>query len=189
MAQSTFFGSQDSIAEEVAALRLKDEAAVRVAKAGIPVPKQPDKSLYQEFPGDITDIPDKDLGRFLGIYEAEAAWTGYCIARREIDQEHAQLLLEFAKNKMSCQFRAQFPQESATQLKERVGADSFYLACVMEVKSLEADLKLLNSSKESFERYAKAISREITNRKDSRESYPVRRVTAPGQEDVFVNHG
>lgn len=167
MVSKEFQNINKSIQEEVTELKLKDQAATRLLKAGIPKVKQPKAENYLEFPEDVSEIPSKDLGKYLGIYESEAGWVSYCIARREIDLAHAKVLLVFVYNTLLSN-RVDKP----TERKMKVEADDFYLGCKMEVTDMEADISLLKASRDNLERYAKAVSREMTNRKTTIECFP-----------------
>lgn len=170
------------IKAELEDLKIKNQAEARLKKAEVPLAKKPNKEKYEAFPDDITDIPDQDLGRFLGVYEAECAWVRYLIARREIDQEYGNMLLGHVYAKLFISSAG-----GATEKKAEVLADDFYLKCQKEIIEVAADLKLLYASLEACERYAKSISREMTMRRDQNWT---NRSTLPGRsEEEKARHG
>lgn len=175
---------QVSIKDEVKQLKIKEQAESRLVKAGIPKPKKPTQEVL-DFPDDVTSIPDVDLGMYLGMYEASAAWTYYCISRREIDLEHAKVLMSFVQSKLLTDITG----KTKTERLEKIITNDFYLDCVMELQGIVADLKLLEASKSSVHRYSRSISREITNRGLTSDAFPKRRVALVNtdQEGVFGN--
>lgn len=182
-----FMTKQKTIKQEIEDWKLQSKAERKLLKADIPAPKRLKRSLYLDFPDDVTEIPDKELGHYLGIYESQAAWISYCRARREIDLEHGRILLDYVYAKLLIS-----KEGKTTEQKAQVEADPFYNKCKLEFLEIEADLKMLNASLESCERYAKTISREITNRKDKVDYFPQRRtgsVLSDKQgEEVFHDH-
>jgi hypothetical protein len=148
-----------SIKAELVKYNSKQSAEGKLKKAEIPVVKKPSKNEFLPFPEDLSEVPGEDLGKYIGVYEAQLTWIGYCIARVEIDLEYARTLLGYVYSKIFSRLR-----ETATIRKAIVLSDEFYLQCQKEVLEVEVDLKMLRASYEMFEHYSKAVSREITNR-------------------------
>jgi hypothetical protein len=182
MISRKFQMKQTTLKEEVDRLKLKIDAEKRLQKAEIPSPKKPRKGILKEFPDDVTDIPDAELGEYMGIYEGQAAWISFCIARREIDYDHAKVLMDYLYNKIL----TSLPEAKVTEQRATVEANIFYVECKMEHLEIEADLKLLRSSLESFERYSKTISREISSRSSARDNFPYARTSTP--REVHHDH-
>lgn len=171
---STAFKShKKTVQEEVQDTKLRFEAEKRLKQAGIPAPTQPKVSSIEEFPLDVTEIPHQELGRYLGQYESMAAWVGYEVAQREIDLDHARILVDYVYG----QLLSSSGEGKASELKARVAGNDFYLQCRLELSEIEADLKVLRASLDTYERYARTISREITNRKAFTESFPAGRTS------------
>jgi len=187
MVSEDFLQLSKTIEKEVEELKLKDSATAKVAKAGIPPQTQPDITEYKAFPQDVTEIPNADLGFYLGIYEAEAGWLEYLISRRDIDLSHGLVLLEFVKNKILVKSRALHPSLKTAEHKERLLSDTFFLKSLLEIEDIKADLSILNASKNNFERYARTISREITSRKSAVENFPKGRVTSNTEQSTVFN--
>jgi hypothetical protein len=184
MISRKFQMKQKTLKEEVQTAKVKIKAEKKLQKAEIPAPKSVRKKNLPDFPEDITEIPDKELGYFMGAYEAQAAWIKYCISRREIDYEHGKLLLDFIFNKFYSKLEG-----TATERKSLVEGDIFYVNCKMEFLEIEADLKLLRASLESYERYSKSISREISSRGTTKDFFPKQRISTPTRGDeIFHDH-
>jgi hypothetical protein len=183
MISRKFQMNQKTLKEEVDSMQLKIDAEKRLLKAEIPTPKKPSKKIQLEFPDDLTDIPDKQLGQYLGVYESQASWIGYCIARREIDYDQGKLLLDYVYSKLMVESEGKLSQQKAS-----IESNTFYVECKLEFLEIEADLKLLRASLDAYERYAKAISREISNRGSMLGSFPTGRTSKTFQEDVFNDH-
>lgn len=177
MMSQEFLQSKISVKQEVETVKLKEISEAKLEQASIPRPKHPSKEHLKPFPDDITDVPNRELGAYIGMFESEASWVRYCVARREIDLLHAQSLLSFVYDKLYVQSKQS--KLTATDLKHIIQSDSFYKSCELEVIEIKADLKLLCATLTAYESYAKAISREITNRERDRESFPQGRVTKP----------
>jgi len=180
MLSKKFKDSSISLKEEVKNVSLKQESLKKLEKSQIPLPKKPQISLYKEFPKDITEVPKGELGGYIGIYEAEAAWISYCISQRKIDLRYARILLGYVYNKTMAIFSKD--RNKVTEVKNLVESDDFYVSCKMDVEEINSEISMLQTSLEACERYGKAISREITNRKDSSESFPSGRITGPFDE-------
>lgn len=163
-----------NLKEEVAdqAEKAKATSDEKLSKANIPRPAKPRKIL--DFPEDITDIPSDSLGEYIGVYESHAAWISYCLSRRRIDLDIGESLLEFLYNDLFCKVRG----GGATERKAAVLSDPFYFECSMELQEIRNEVKVLENSLESMERFSKAISREITSRKMSYDSFPAGRATS-----------
>lgn len=165
---TAFKTHKKSVQEEVQDVKLRFEAEKKLKQAGIPAPIQPKASEILDFPSDVTEIPHAELGRYLGQYESMAAWVGYEIAQREIDLDHSRILLDYVYG----QLLARGGEGKASEQKARVAGNEFYLQCRLEVVEVEAEIKVLRASLDTYERYARTISREITNRKAFTESFP-----------------
>lgn len=183
MISQEFINKEHSLKEEIKKQNLKDSAESRLLKVGIPRPQQPKQKEVKEFPEDVTSIPDGELGMYLGIYEASAAWTDYCISRREIDLLHAKILMKYVEGKLL----ATVPGKTKAERVEQISSDEFYCSCQLELVELESDIKLLDSSKGALQRYGKTISREISSRAAQLESFPKKRTgfLNTDQEEVF----
>jgi hypothetical protein len=168
---TAFKTHKKSVQEEVQDVKLRFEAEKKLKQAGIPAPIQPKASGISDFPNDVTEIPHSDLGMYLGQYESMAAWIGYEIAQKEIDLDHAKILLDYVYG----QLLSKGGEGKASEQKARVAGNEFYLQCRLEYTEIEADLRILRASLDTYERYARTISREITNRKAFTESFPVGR--------------
>lgn len=155
------FVKDREIIDEVKRKKFKSKSAERLSKLKIPKPIQPAEEIIEDFPKDITEVPKADLGRYLGVYEAESSWIGFCIAEKEIEQEHAKALLNYVYHRLHNKAPGK-----ATDKKSKVLADKFYTKCLLETNTLEADVKLLKASLVAYQSYSKAISREISNREE-----------------------
>ena len=181
MISRKFQMKQKTLKEEVDTLKNKFKTKGRMLRDEIPLPEKPVQKTLLKFPSDVTEIPNEDLGMYLGVYEAHAAWVSFCIAQKEIDCDIAKALLSFVYNKILTSAEGKITEQRAV-----VEGNSFYVSCKMELLDIEADLKLMEASLDSLNRYSKTISREISNRSFSRDSYPAGRVTT-GKE-IFYDH-
>jgi hypothetical protein len=152
-----------NIRDEVQRQNFRKKAEDFLEAVEIPKPKKIVKSEIPDMPEDVSSMTAEDLGKTHGIYEAECAWISFCIAKKEIDLSHAQKLLKFIYEKL-------LERETAgtiTEKKRRVEGAQFFLECQLEVSDVESQIKLLKASLVAYSAYAKALSREITNRNNS----------------------
>ena len=146
--------------DEVASNSIKAGDFTKIRQAGFKTPKRIVET--EAYPEDLTELPDAELGRYLGQYEGYSAWLGYLVSRLEIDLKQAEILLDFVKSKLISQAQGQI-----TVRKQIAESDDFYLECKLQVVTIDAELKLVKSSYDAYDRYARAISREISSRKNS----------------------
>ena len=169
------------IATEIKTIELKDRAIKKMKKAEIPLPTKPAADSFLAFPEDITDIANTQLGRYMGNYESQCGWIAYLLARREVDLDHANTLIVYVYAKL---FTNLSNDINPTNKKQIVESDPFYFECKMNVEEIKADLKLLKSQLSTMQGYSKAISREITSRKNSYESFAPGRPNVTGGGDI-----
>jgi hypothetical protein len=176
-----FIDQKHGITEEVETIKMKDTAYRNIELAEIPVPKNPGKDNFIPFPKDITEVLDKDLGRYLAVYQSFASWTRFCISRREIDLKHAKLLLDYVFSQRYTSYKG-----TATEKKVGVQGDTYYTKCSLEVLEIEADIDELRACLNSYQDYATAMSREMSNRKREHEVFSHNRAdTTIPQGEVF----
>jgi len=88
---------------------------------------------------------------------------------KNIDVDTAHEILDFLRKHKFSELR----EEKGT-IKEKeaiVESDSLYREALMELKQIEADLRVFKSSYVALDRYAKTISREITRREKASPYY------------------
>jgi hypothetical protein len=150
------------IKNQLEKLELKKNYESFLDKNNIPPIKKLKDNLYIDFPDDVSEIPREDLGRFLGIYESEAAWLSYLLVRKKIEEK-------IAKNIISSLYNELFINTSGSpaERKAQVLSNYYYIEYLNEVTIIEGEVEILNTSLSAQERYAKVISREISNREKS----------------------
>ena len=164
-----FLNQEIAIEEEVKSSKVKEEITQAMIKNGIPIPVKPSVEQYKKYmylPDDITSIHNQELGNYLAMYESQAAWLGYLVARKECEVRHAQTLLNFVFNKL-------VSSSTGTQIqikKASAEADPYYTQCKLEADEIVSEAAMLKSSLITMERYARVISREITSRKVANDS-------------------
>jgi hypothetical protein len=151
------FLDDNIVIDEIKRQAQKAKILVDVEKKNIPLPKKIDKENVPELPNDLSDIPDSEIGSVYLQYESMCAWINYQIAVQNIRIRHGERLLGFARAKRMKSLK-----------RGEIDQDEFYVNCAMDVDKLKGELGILESSYFGFERYAKAVSREITNRQNIR---------------------
>jgi len=139
--------------------KLIEKAKETLNSLEIPQAKKIKKDLIMEFPNDVSELPRGELGRYLGIYESEVAYIETSIAQREIDKEYAETILTYLYNSLLVSENG-----SPTERKAKVLGSKKYTKAVIARNKVIAELKLLKASSLSYQNYARAISREISNR-------------------------
>jgi hypothetical protein len=158
------FIKDQKIKEEIDRQKRRAEALKQLRRLKLPQPKEISEDDIIPFPENVTDVPSEDLGQYLAVYEGAVARIEWCIAEIEIEQDHAQELLDFIYNK---KYTEEYKDGTATERKMQVESDEFYLKCKLEVSVYEDQLKLMRKTSAAYQGYARSISREITSRKDT----------------------
>jgi hypothetical protein len=159
MFSQKFEDYEGSLSEEIKRLDLEQKTTSKLQKAKIPVAKPIDKIL--EIPGDLSELPWDKLGDFLMSYESHAGWIDYCMTRRKIDLDAANVLLDYLKNK-----KMTMMDNSKKLADKKAEIESLMIRYKLEILEIESDVKVLASLLKGTESKAKAISREITVRQN-----------------------
>lgn len=172
-----FKSSGCSIKDEIDSVKLRLQAERLAKEEEIPLPACPAKAKVLDFPDDVTEVPQSELGKYLGEYEAHAAWVRYQIACKEIEYDHGTVLMDYIHSKVILKYSGK-----QQEVKAQVATDPLYLDAKMEFIEIESELRILKASLDALERYSRTISREITNRIKTLESIPPGRCNTQERE-------
>lgn len=152
--------SRKSLKDSVTELSKKFGTDKKLRRAEVPVPEKP-TAHYKKFPENMADIPNKELGNYLGIYEAEASYIRHLVSAKEEEVALSDVLLDQIYNDLA----SRAPGEKPNEIKAYVKTHPIFLEARMEKIEIEAELSRLKSAFEACSSYSRAISREITNRR------------------------
>lgn len=125
-----------------------------------------------EFPEDITELTDEDVGRYLASYDSEVAYIRYLLSRAEVKFKYGKYILETFRKQLYALARAgNVTQRDAQSL---VDNNPQLMEAEMELMEIDAEKMLLDSRMDIFTRYSKLMSREITRRKKDIFMFPDR---------------
>lgn len=152
--------------------KFQNDSVDDLRKAGIFVPKKPESVLF-DAPNDLSEIADNMLANFLVNYESHSGWIRYCISLREIELDKFKKLYQIGKDMLSEQFSKNGAK--STDIKSLIGADESILEVEENILKISSDIKLMQATLEHIVNISKAISREITIRGYTNESYSYNR--------------
>ena len=153
-------GRKVSLKESVESLKKKFSTDKKLKKAEVPVPEKP-TAHYKKFPENMADIPSPELGNYLGVYEAEASYIRHLVSSKEEEVALAEVLLDQILNDLM----SRAPGERPNEIKNYAKTHPIFLEAKLEKVEIESELSRLKSAFEACNSYARAISREITNRR------------------------
>lgn len=149
------FLDDNIVLEEVKRQAHKRKILVETEKRSVPLPREVKTEEVPELPNDLSDVPDKEIGSVYLSYESMCAWINYQIAIQNIRIRHATRLVAFVRAKRMKSLK-----------RGEIDQDTFFVDCAIDLDKMKGELGVLESSYNAYESYARAISREITNRQN-----------------------
>lgn len=145
----------------------RQQAIAKLRKSGLVFPKQvtvPDEFLDDDgnliIPEDVSEIPTEELGRFLSVFTALAAYYDAVVSCADIDFTTAARVKEYIEAKTLLEMRG----DSVTEKKAARDLDEVVIRAQDWHDSQDAMFKLSKALLSGVERIIFLLSREITRR-------------------------
>lgn len=141
--------------------KLRAYAMQSIKKAGLPAPvRLPEITKSQQFPSNMTDLSPEQVRSQMSYWTAQAGRAGHELALAETDVIHVKNLIDqhsrFAK--------ATSKHREVWKVEAELEQDEEYLKLKERLQRAKAVTTLLRTTKDRFESYYEALSRELTAR-------------------------
>lgn len=155
------------IEQGVKEFTVREATKSNMAKAGLPVPPQPDNSelLYAEWEnvkkkyGSVANIPFNELGSFLDKWTGLVSYARWVEAIADIDTSTAREIRDTIKKQLYT------IQEGGRELRDaKVATEPLYIEWERKFTESSSMYTATRALREGYEIRANAISREITRR-------------------------
>lgn len=141
--------------------RSSEIAIEKLKKARLSIPSAPSGNTCPQMPEDITELGDKDLGHYMGIYSAWISYAESVSALADIRATTRENIFDFVQAKVRIEKSGTVQDKS-----DQTTVDERYQEALSDFETASATRSLTQSLLRGYIRNYEALSRELTRRQN-----------------------